>query len=786
MGAGQQGGEGQGGRRPDGARAAGSAAVSVGAPASGTILDVAGVAGFGAGWRPGLPSLRPALAGLARRIGADFSAEATSGRLILWLPAAYALGILFYFAAAREPFLPAVLLLTLALSALAVAARARPVAFGALVALASVAGGFATGGVRTALVAREAIAAPAGPVRLVGFVEKVEHRTTGDRILLRLDGGAVRGLHPAPALVRLTLRRGWAPPVGARVSQLARLLPPLGPAMPGAHDFGRGPWFRGIDAVGYGLGRPRPDPGGAAPVSVKLAMLVDAARDGLARRIRASLTGTPAEIAVALVAGDRSAIAPEVEESMRVSGLTHILSISGLHMALVAGTLFALVRGALALGPGLALGFPIKSLAAAAALAGSAAYLVLSGNDVPAQRSFVMTALVLAGVMAGRPALTLRTVGVAAVVVLALTPEAVLEPGTQMSFAATLALVAAYERLRPLRALPRPDGLAGQAAVWVAVLVGGTALTAVVAGLATAPYGMFHFQRVAPYGLLANLAAMPAVSFLVMPFGLVGVLLMPFGFDHLAWPVMGLGIEIMVAVSDHIAGLPGADMRAAWVGGATLAGLSLALLGLCLLRGAAALVALLPLGFALATAGPAPRPDLLVASDAQTVAVRGADGRLSILGARTNRLVAEQWLTREGDRRTARAGELAAGFTCDGEGCTAPLPGGGTLAVSQRAEGLEADCLNARLVVTRETPPGDCPAQVLTPALLARTGTQAFYFRDNGWHMEPTRTRRVQRPWMPPLPPEPEATAAPDEPAELGPPDGRPAENAMQADAWME
>ncbi|MFG1365067.1 ComEC/Rec2 family competence protein [Xanthobacter versatilis] len=716
------------------------------------------------------PGLARVLGALRARLAADLAAEAASGRLILWLPAAFTLGILIYFRAAQEPSLAVAGVLFAALCGGAVLLRARPVAFGAMVALAAVTAGFTTASVRTALVAHEIATPGKGPVRLSGFVERVEHRPKGDRILLRLDAGPVKGLDKVPRLVRLTLRKGWAPPVGTHVTQLSQLLPPLGPAMPGAHDFGRNPWFAGIGGVGYGLGRPKLAEPAEPPLSVRLAMAVEAVRDSLSRRIRASLSGTPAEIAVALVAGDRSAIAPEVEESMRVSGLTHILSISGLHMALVAGTLFAFMRGGLALVPALALGFPIKSLAAVVALTGSAAYLVLSGNDVPAQRSFVMTALVLSGVLVGRPALTLRTVGVAGVCVLAFTPEAALDPGTQMSFAATLALVAAYERLRPMRALPRPDGWVGQAAIWLAVLVGGTALTSLVAGLATAPYGIFHFQRVAPYGLLANLAAMPAVSFMVMPFGLLGVLLMPFGFDHLAWPVMGKGIEIMVAVSDAIAVLPGADGRVDPVGAPTLALFSLGLTALCLLRGWLTAVAIVPFALALLMSGAPPRPDILIAPDAQTVAVRGPDGRLSVLGARSQRLVVEQWMTREGDMRKAGAEGLAALFTCDPLGCTAPLPGGGTIAVSRRAESLEADCLESRIVVTRDVPPRRCPAQVVTPETLQRTGTLAYHFRKGmssegasggDWQIEPTRKPNVQRPWMPPLPPEP----APQRPA---------------------
>ena len=165
----------------------------------------------------------------------------------------------------------------------------------------------------------------------------------------------------------------------------------------------------------------------------------------------------------------------------------------------------------------------------------------------------------------------------------------------------------------PCGSCRRPDGWVGQGVVWLAVLVGGTALTSLVAGLATAPYGIFHFQRVAPYGLLANLAAMPAVSFLVMPFGLLGVLLMPFGFDHLAWPVMGKGIEIMVAVSDAISMLPGADGRSIrWVRRRWRCS-AWALPRFACCAGLLTAVAIVPFALALLLSGAPPRPDILIA-----------------------------------------------------------------------------------------------------------------------------------------------------------------------------
>lgn len=706
--------------------------------------------GFARPWRvPGIIHL------VLRRLGEEWALQSVAGRLSLWLPVALGLGVLLYFAAPQEPALWACLILFAISAGGAWISRRRPFAFSAMLVLAAISGGITLGAGHTAWIAHDVVIPPDYPVRLTGYVEKVERRVKSDRILLRLDDTPIRGMSTPPALVRLTLRKGTAPPVGSRVRQLAQLLPPLGAAMPGGHDFGRAPWFSGIGAVGFGLGAPVVEPAGSPPFSVRFAMGMDAVRRGLEARIYQSLSGVPAAIALALVSGDRTAIPLEVEDSMRVSGLTHILSISGLHMAMVAGTLFAIIRGGLALFPALALGWPIKSIAAVIALAGSAFYLLLSGNDPPAQRSFIMVAVVLAGVLIGRRALTLRTVSVAAVIMLAFTPSAILGAGTQMSFAATLALVAGYEVFNIARLQPRMTGWSRWLLAVPMLFMLGIAVTTLLAGTASSPYGAYHFQRAATYGLLANLAAMPVVSFLVMPFGLVGVLLIPFGWDGLAWPVMGLGIELMVQISDWVTRLPNADVAVTWMNLGCLMWLTLALLCACLFIGRLRLLALFPLAFAALAAGPLPRPDILVASNGTTIGIRGADGRLSIVDAKRGRLTAEQWLSREGDRRIATSEGLDHAFRCDAEGCVGQLPNGERIAISHQPESLVADCLNANIVVSRHMPPGDCQARVITLEELSRTGTLALFLKPEGWHEVPTRAPSVDRPWLPPVTKEP-------------------------------
>ena len=230
-------------------------------------------------------------------------------------------------------------------------------------------------------------------------------------------------------------------------------------------------------------------------------------------------------------------------------------------MAVVAGIVFFVVRAILALIPGLADRAPIKKWAALAALIVTAFYLVLSGAEVATQRSFIMIAIVLIGVMLDRPILTLRTVTIAALPVLLFAPEAIVHPSFQMSFAATLALVAGYERGLSWARAGADSSLGARAALWGVREVASVILASLLAGLATTPYAAYHFHRLAPYGVLANLLAMPIVSVWVMPMGILGVVAIPFGFDAEFWRQMGHGIDWMDAVALWVASLPGAFGR---------------------------------------------------------------------------------------------------------------------------------------------------------------------------------------------------------------------------------
>src|SRR5712692_7084206 len=631
-------------------------------------------------WRPwSAAGRRPApawvddLVELARRITQRIRewalVEVGPGRLVPWLAIAFGCGITVYFAADREPAPWAAIALFIAAATIAFLVRRRPVAFPLLVGLAAAAAGFATATVKRAIIAHPVLSAPAWNVEIAGFVEMREERERSDRIVVRVDRITGPRLNETLERVRVSVRKGTAPAVGGFVEFKARLSPPLEPLRPGGYDFARDLYFQRIGASGFVLGRIRTAEAPHAPtLRLRYAMVIDGMREAIDKRIRAVVPGDNGAIASALITGKRDAISSRVNDAMYVSGLGHVLSISGYHMAVVVFIVFFALRASLALVPAFAR-YPIKKWAAFAALGAAAFYLLLSGAEVATQRSFIMVAIVLVGVMVDRATLTFRTLTVAAFGVLLLAPEMVAHPSFQMSFAATLALVAGYQHGLPWMIQGGKTPLGARIALWGGRQVVGLIVVSLLAGTATFPYVAYHFHRISPYGVVANLVAMPVVSAWVMPWGILGLLAMPLGLDHTCWWMMGLGIDWMTAVALWVTTFPGALGRMAAFDAAPLLACTLGLVVLCLLKTPLRLIGALLIGCAVVMMIRSPQPDVLIAADASAAAVRGRDGRLAMVNSGGDAFALREWLAADGDARAPKDSTLANGINCDEAGC---------------------------------------------------------------------------------------------------------------------
>ncbi|MEK9662850.1 MAG: ComEC/Rec2 family competence protein, partial [Alphaproteobacteria bacterium] len=305
----------------------------------------------------------------------------------------------------------------------------------------------------------------------------------------------------------------------------------------------------------------------------------------------------------------------------------------------------------------------------------------------------------------------------------------------QMSFAAVVALVATYEivggRLRPL---------AGQAGPLQRLLLylAGIALTSLVAGLATAPFALFHFDRLALYGLAANMVAVPIAALWVMPCAVAALVLMPFGLEALALVPMGWGLDAVVTVAEKVAGWPGAIQR---VPSLPLGGLLLVVAGglwLAIWRrrwrfaGAPVLLA------GLAAAGFAVPPDLLITGDGRLAGFR--DG--ATLYVWQHRLGARDW------RRFDNPSSPAA---CDALGCVVSLKGK-SIAFLHDPRAQTEDCRVVDIVLASVPLRRACKDSALAIDRfdLWRHGAHAVWLEVDGTvSVRSVNNARGDRPWVP-------------------------------------
>ena len=667
---------------------------------------------------------------------------AERGRFALWLPLFMGAGVAAYHALRFEPpAWPALALLGVSVAAIRLA-RPFPAARAAFACLAAAGIGFASSVLATS-VAPPPMSVPHRAVVVEGRVRAVDALPQGSRVTL--ERPAIDGSPGGSRLVRIRLRREDDQPVatGDTVRLRALLQAPSPPAYPGAWDLQRDAFFSGIGAYGFALGRAeilaRDAPEGPA-------RLLQAMREVISARIRAVLPDEDGAIAATLLTGNTAAIPLADRAAFRDSGLAHLLAIAGLHIGIVMALVFGATRRAFALSEHAALHWPCKQIAAVAALVAGGCYMLLTGAHVPIIRSFAMAVLVTLGVLAGRRALSLRGLALAAVAIVLIAPWEVMGVSFQMSFSAVLALIAGYEVLRPVLARLR-----GEHQAWRRFLhhLAALALTSAFAGSASAPFAAYHFGRIQIYFVLANMVAVPITAMLVMPAGLLAMALMPLHLEFLALVPMGWGIEAILWIGRNVAALPQAVIAVPAMPLWSLGVFAIGIAWLGIWRTRIRLAGFAVLAFGMASPLMVDRPDMLVSADAKLIALR-AGPTLFVQSGRgasafTRDAWAQMWAVRD-VRPMPVAGE-----DCAASSCALRARDGGTMA----------------LLLRGPPPPGACGAPVAVsaePIRLRCTPRIPFVDRFSVWRngahaiwLDPLRILsdrdvRGDRPWVPPMP----------------------------------
>ncbi|MFK7791857.1 MAG: ComEC/Rec2 family competence protein [Devosiaceae bacterium] len=667
-----------------------------------------------------------------------------------WLVVAFGAGIVGYFALPSEPQLWALVGVLVLITVLSWRARYTGWLYPGLMALALVSG--------TALVTAKAqfFSTPQILVESVqqisGRVVRVEQRET-NRARLTLDLLTLedQSLAQTPHRARITViaQAGEMLP-GQRIEVLARLGPPPEPVMPGARNMRRELFFARIGATGFSYGRPTVI---AQTTEGSLMQRVEHVRLSLAMRFAQALPGDTGALAATLLVGKRDGLSQESYEALRRAGLAHLLAISGMHMAMMTLSAIALMHLILAFSPSASATKRATRWAAGIGLVIASGYLLLSGAGTATQRAFIMITIALFAMVLTRRALTIRAVAFAAAIVLLLHPENLLGPSFQMSFAATLALVAVYGGLNSSptfwrwRLAAQESKAIGAIPMWLrrpCAIIGGIAATSLIAGLATAPFAAFHFSVGAPLSLLGNVLALPLVSLIIMPAGLVALLLTPFALEAAPLALMGFGLDQVMVIARWVAAMEGSRLAIPAITPQALLLLTLAGCIAALMVGRARLLALPFLALIPVFGLLQPTPSILVERQGATVAIL-QDGAFSRSLTRGSRFTNDMWH----QRLALDPLEDADIWTCDPLGCIATL-GDQTIAHVVASAALAEDCRLASVLITALRVPESCPASLvigeqmlrahgaiaLVPDAVSETGLrvwQTFAHRTRPW-----------------------------------------------------
>jgi len=664
--------------------------------------------------------------------------KAQEARALLWAPLFLISGNWIYFALSTEPSITLTASLAVAAVILFVLGR-RHIVF-LLAALVLI--GFCATKFRADMVATPVLRGSTNGVIIGGYVADYDNKYNGARqLVVTVEEQTGIPEDEIPKRVKVYATDAKDLQIGDYITFEAYLTPLPRPVQPGGFDYGRMLYFESIGAAGRMIGAPSLEPR-HVPWQFEYRRVFRALRTAISNRITAVIPGAVGHLADSMVSGERSGIPPEMNQSLQISGLAHIISISGLHMSMVAGGVYWAVRALLALIPFIALRFPIKKIAAVAALIVGLIYTLLADSGSATERSYLMIAVMFTAILFDRRALSLRNLAIAAILILLVTPEESVGASFQMSFLAVLGIagLAEWQRNRP-----HADHVPTRFEK-IRHVIGAAALTTLVASSASTIAAAYHFDRLSPYGILANGLTMPVSELLVMPPALVAVLLMPFGLEYYPLKVMQWGLTITMQVSDWISHFPLANIMVAkpFLPGILLLALAAAMIaiggkGLRLAGLAVALIGI-------AVASYHNRPTILIEDRAANVAILNADGNY-VLASEANRFVSSKWLLGNGENVTPHDASQREGWDCNtGECFTSLAPM--SLSYLHEKSGNGVYCPNTQIIIADMPLHHQCKARLVIDRIdVWKNGAYAISFNDGRYELHTSRAEQGNRPW---------------------------------------
>ena len=563
-------------------------------------------------------------------------------RRILWLPVLFGLGIALYFYCPQEPSKWATLGVIETLIISAVLFRHYPQILRLLGLVACLVAGFTCVQVKSIWLAQDMPDLPSETFYFKGKVAKIDTNYQGRlRLILKdiadFDDNIYKGMY------RVTQRSKTAvPAIGDCVEMVGTISKLPTEVVVGGYQFDRKGYFEGLKGTGYAESRWfRVEC--ETPEKFSLQKEIFAVRQAIVKRINRVLPKSEAAIAAAIIAGEKGAVDEDLYTRYRNSGLAHFLSISGLHMTMIVGLMFFIVRLFCALIPAIALRYDSKKIAAVFAFGVSLAYLLISGMAVPALRAFVMTTIVLMAVITDRRAISMYSVALAALLILFISPEVLISASFQMSFAAVVGLIVFYEKTAARVQKWFKDSRLRMGLKYILIYVFGVIISDFIASIMTLPFSIYHFNMIALYTTLGNLLAGPVIGFVIMPMVLLSLLLMPFGLESLTLKGAGAGIELLNQITDYVSSLPNAGFKVVSMPHWGLMLITVGGLWLCLWKSGWRRFGIIGIIAGMATLCMTKVPDVLVAPEAKAIAFKNKSGELEIVSGHTGRFAKEIW-----------------------------------------------------------------------------------------------------------------------------------------------
>lgn len=666
----------------------------------------------------------------------------------LWLPVALAVGVVSYFSLSSEPH-GALVALPLGLGAAAWFLRLKHWRLAVVFFVFAVIGvGFSAAKIEAALDKRPMLDAPLPLQTVSGRLAAIDILPDGLRLTL---------LHPrlgslmpeeTPEKVRVKFNElvlDEAPPIGAEIEFTAQLGPLSEPVAPGATDFRRQAYYNHLGGVGWSRSRitvidPAPQDYSTGET---FDLALERARKTLARHVYARLDGDVAAITAAKMNGEQSAISGPAMEAMRTAGLIHLLATSGANVTIMGLLIYFPLRMLLALWPWFALRFPIKKIAAIAAVFSALAFTFLVGSQAATMRSMVMVAIAMLAILVDRHTNLLRLVLLSALLAMLFAPSATMGPSFQMSFAAVFCLVATAKNFGAFQQKSGGSLPPFFSGLWAIVR------TSLIATAATTPFSIYHFQTFNVYGFIANTLAIPLTSFWIMPFTIMAYVTAPFEADGFFIDLAGAGNAAVLRIATTVAAWPYALFHWPAMPSYALVAIVLGGLWLCLWQKKWRIWGLLPIAIGLLYPLYTRTPDFFVSPNGKAWAAKLEDGRLAVSSSKREKFTISQWRQRLGNVDIIDAGILPPDhreIRCDPEGCVY-RKNEQIVAMPLVASAAAEDCKRADIVVAPFVINECSASRVIDQNALHRHGAHALYFKNGHVEVSVSRPEKGQRPW---------------------------------------